>query len=198
MKIDKLVLASRNPHKISEMQQILRPLGIEVLSTQDFPDLKEVTEDQPTLKGNALKKAEYVASATNLPALSDDTGLEVEALNGKPGVYSARYAGRNASYQDNVLKLLDELEGRSNRAAQFRTIVALADGDHEFTFEGVCKGEITKEQRGDKGFGYDPIFKPEGYEKTFAELDSITKNEISHRGRAIQKFVQFLMNESHP
>ncbi|MFD2531725.1 RdgB/HAM1 family non-canonical purine NTP pyrophosphatase [Gracilimonas halophila] len=195
MKIDKLVIASQNPHKIEEMQQILSPLGIEVLSSKDFPDLKDVIEDRPTLKGNALKKAQYVSKETRLPALSDDTGLEVEALNGRPGVYSARYAGRNASYQDNVLKLLDELSGRSNRAAQFRTVVALVDKGLEYTFEGICKGEITTEQKGQKGFGYDPVFKPEGFSKTFAELDSNTKNEISHRGRAIQNLVQFLINE---
>lgn len=195
MKLDKLVLASQNPHKIEEMQQILSPLGIEVLSSKDFPELKEVIEDRPTLKGNALKKAQYVSQQTQLPSLSDDTGLEVEALNGRPGVYSARYAGRNASYQDNVLKLLDELNGKTNRAAQFRTVVALVDEGREYTFEGICKGEITTDQRGLKGFGYDPVFKPEGFDKTFAELDSDTKNEISHRGRAIQNFVQFLIKE---
>jgi XTP/dITP diphosphohydrolase len=195
MNIDKLVLASQNPHKIEEMQQILSPLGIEVLSSQDFPNLKEVIEDRPTLKGNALKKAQYVAQETRLPALSDDTGLEVEVLNGEPGVYSARYAGRNATYKDNVQKLLKELNGKTNRTAQFRTLVALVSESYEYTFEGVCKGEITLEQKGEKGFGYDPIFKPEGFDKTFAELDAVTKNEISHRGRAIQKFVQFLVKQ---
>lgn len=195
MNIAKLVLASQNSHKIKEMQQILSPLGIEVLSARQFPELKEVIEDRPTLKGNALKKARYVSQETQLPALSDDTGLEVEALNGKPGVYSARYAGRNASYQDNVQKLLGELEGKLNRAAQFRTVVALVDNDGEYTFEGVCKGEIITEQKGEKGFGYDPVFKPEGFNKTFAELDSVVKNEISHRGRAIQNFVEFLIKE---
>lgn len=192
MKLEHLVIASRNPHKIKEMQQILKPLGIEVLSTQDFPELKEVNEDQPTLQGNALKKARYVATETGLPALSDDTGLEVENLNGAPGVYSARYAGEDATYQDNVDKLLAELKEKSNRKAQFRTVVALVNESEEFTFEGVCKGEILKEEKGSGGFGYDPVFRPGGYHKTFAELDSATKNEISHRGRAIQKFVEFL------
>lgn len=192
MKIEKLVLASQNPHKIEEMQQILSPLGIEVFSTKDFPDLKEVIEDRPTLKGNALKKARYVSQETQLPALSDDTGLEVDALNGSPGVYSARYAGRNASYQDNVQKLLGELDGNPNRAAQFRTVIALVIEGLEYTFEGVCKGEIITEQRGNKGFGYDPIFLPEGYEKTFSELDSTIKNAISHRGRAMEKLIDFL------
>src|SRR6056297_2346010 len=188
MKIKKLVIASRNDHKILEMEQLLSPLGIEVLSTKDFPNLEEVVEDRPTLKGNALKKARYVAAQTNLPALSDDTGLEVEALNGEPGVYSARYAGPSASYEDNVIKLLDELSGKENRKARFRTIVALVDGDKEFTFEGICNGKIIEEQRGSEGFGYDPIFIPADYEYTFAELDSSKKNLISHRGKAVEKF----------
>lgn len=192
MNIRKLVIASRNKHKIQEMQQLLSPLGIEVLSTADFPELEEVVEDRPTLKGNALKKARYVAKQTGLTALSDDTGLEVEALKGKPGVYSARFAGPNATYEDNLLKLLNELEGKENRKARFRTIVALVDGDEEFTFEGICNGEIIEEQRGTKGFGYDPIFMPEGYDLTFAELDSSTKNLISHRGKAVENFVKFL------
>ena len=189
MNLKQLVIASRNPHKI---QEILQPLGIEVLSTQDFAELEEVVEDKETLQGNALKKARYVASETGLPALSDDTGLEVEALDGAPGVYSARYAGKKASYQDNVDKLLVELKNATTRKAQFRTVVALVNGAEEFTFEGVCKGEIITEKRGSGGFGYDPVFRPDGYEKTFAELDSETKNKISHRGRAIQKFVEFL------
>ncbi|WP_421773955.1 RdgB/HAM1 family non-canonical purine NTP pyrophosphatase [Gracilimonas sp.] len=192
MKLNKLVIASQNPHKIEELEQILRPLGIEVLSTKDFPELEEVVEDQPTLQGNALKKARYVAKETGLPALSDDTGLEVDALNGEPGVYSARYAGKRASYQDNVNKLLSELDGITGRKAQFRTVVALVHSDQEHVFEGICAGEILTEEKGDKGFGYDPIFKPEGFEKTFAELDAGIKNDISHRGKAVQKFVSFL------
>ena len=192
MRLTKLVIASQNPHKIEELEQILRPLGIEVLSTKDFPSLEEVVEDRPTLQGNALKKARYVADQTDLPALSDDTGLEVEALNGEPGVYSARYAGKHASYQDNVDKLLKELDGESNRKARFRTVVALINGEEEFTFEGICPGQIIIEEKGDKGFGYDPIFMPDGFDKTFAELDSAIKNDISHRGKAVQKFVDFL------
>lgn len=196
MKLNKFVIASQNPHKIEEMQQIFKPLGVEVLSTRDFPELEDVEEDQPDLQGNALKKARYVAKETGLPALSDDTGLEVEALDGAPGVYSARYAGENVTYQDNVHKLLDELEDNTNRKAQFRTVIALVDGEDEYTFEGICRGEIIREQKGEKGFGYDPVFKPEGYEQTFAELDAPLKNEISHRGRAVQKFVEFLKEEN--
>lgn len=195
MKLKKLVIASQNQHKIAEMKQILQPLGIEVLSTQDFPGLEEVIENQSTLKGNALKKARYVESKTNIPALSDDTGLEVEALNGAPGVYSARYAGKNATYEKNTQKLLNELDGVENRRAQFRTVVALVTNQDEFTFEGVCKGVIIENPKGSKGFGYDPVFKPDGYEKTFAELDSSVKNDISHRGKAVQNFIDFLLEE---
>lgn len=190
--MDKLILASRNKNKIEEMKELVAHLGIEVFSALDFPDLEEVEEDKPTLEGNALKKARYVNKQTGIPALSDDTGLEVEALDGAPGVYSARYAGEDATYQDNVLKLLAALHGKSNRKAQFRTVVALVDGDKEYTFEGVCQGSIIQEQQGSKGFGYDPIFMPEDFAETFAQMDTSIKNLISHRGKAVQKFVDFL------
>lgn len=188
----KIVLASRNKNKIEEMKSLVAGLGVEVLSALDFPALEEVEEDLPTLEGNALKKARYVYEQTGIPSLSDDTGLEVDALNGAPGVYSARYAGEDVSYQDNVLKLLGELNGVDQRNAQFRTVVALVSETEERTFEGICKGLITEEQRGSKGFGYDPVFQPTGFEKTFAELSSDIKNKISHRGRAIQKFISFI------
>lgn len=190
--MDKLILASRNKNKIEEMKQLVAHLGIDVFSALDFPDLEEVEEDKPTLEGNALKKARYVNQQTGIPALSDDTGLEVQALDGAPGVFSARYAGENASYQDNVLKLLDALKGKENRAAQFRTVVALVDGDQEWTFEGVCKGKIIQEQIGKKGFGYDPIFMPDEFAETFAQMDPNIKNLISHRGKAVQRFLEFL------
>ncbi|GAB5409944.1 MAG: XTP/dITP diphosphatase [Balneolaceae bacterium] len=192
--MDKLVLASRNKNKIEEMKALVSDLGIKVFSALDFPELEEVEEDLPTLEGNALKKARYVHQKTGLPSLSDDTGLEVQALNGAPGVYSARYAGEKVTYQENVLKLLKELGETKGRFAQFRTVVALVTEENEFTFEGICEGEITKNQRGEKGFGYDPIFLPTGYNKTFAELDTEIKNKISHRGRAIQKLISFLAN----
>lgn len=190
--MDKLILASRNKNKIEEMKQLVAHLGIDVFSALDFPDLEEVEEDKPTLEGNALKKARYVNQQTGIPALSDDTGLEVEALDGAPGVFSARYAGENASYQDNVLKLLDALKGKENRAAQFRTVVALVDGNQEWTFEGVCKGKIIEDQIGKKGFGYDPIFMPDEFAETFAQMDPNIKNLISHRGKAVQRFLEFL------
>ena len=193
--MDKLILASRNKNKIEEMKQLVAHLGIDVFSALAFPDLEEVEEDKPTLEGNALKKALYVNQETGIPALSDDTGLEVEALDGAPGVYSARYAGEDATYQDNVMKLLDALKGKENRNAQFRTVVALVDGDQEWTFEGVCKGTIIEEQIGKKGFGYDPIFIPDEFAETFAQMDPNIKNLISHRGKAVQRFLEFLEEE---
>ena len=192
MRPDVLFLASGNPHKIEELEQILKPLGIQLRSTLDFPDAYEVEEDQPHLKGNARKKALFWHQKTGMPTIADDTGLEVAALNGAPGVYSARYAGQNATYRDNVNKLLDELDGTNNRKAQFRTVIAYVTD--EYFFEGVCKGEILTEQKGAKGFGYDPVFRPEGYDETFAELDSKEKNKISHRGKALQKFKKFLIS----
>lgn len=190
-----IVLASRNKHKIEELRSTLAPLGITLKSTYDFPDLEEVIEDRDTLEGNALKKARYVFKETGLPTLSDDTGLEVDALDGRPGVYSARYAGKDATYQDNVDKLLGEMLGVDNRTARFRTVVALITESGVYTFEGVCKGTIIKEERGNQGFGYDPVFLPDGYDETFAELDADTKNEISHRGHAIQKFYDWLKEQ---
>ncbi|MDX1642336.1 MAG: RdgB/HAM1 family non-canonical purine NTP pyrophosphatase [Balneolaceae bacterium] len=190
--LNELFLASGNPHKIEELQQILNPLGIQLKSTLDVADAPEVEEDRPDLKGNALKKARFWFQRTGLPSIADDTGLEVEALEGAPGVYSARYAGEDATYQDNVDKLLRELDGERNRKAQFRTVIAFVTGENEYLFEGVCKGEILTEQRGEKGFGYDPVFQPMGYEKTFAELDSQEKNKISHRGKALERFLEFL------
>ncbi len=192
--MDRIILASRNEHKIEELRATLERLGIELDSALDFPQLKEVEEDKPTLEGNAVKKARYVYESTSLPALADDTGLEVDALDGRPGFFSARYAGEKASYQENTDKLLEELAGVSNedRGAQFRTVVAFVSDDGIFTFEGICRGEILAKPRGEKGFGYDPVFRPEGYQQTFAELDSGEKNRISHRGRAIQKFYEWL------
>jgi len=187
-----IFLASGNAHKIEELRQVLAPLNIELKSTQDVSDPMDVEEDQPDLKGNALKKAKAWYDEMGLPSIADDTGLEVEALGGAPGVYSARYAGENPSYDDNVEKLLRELKGKENRKAQFRTVIAFVDGDKELFFEGVCKGEINQERRGEKGFGYDPVFVPEGYQETFAELSSEEKNKISHRGRAVQKFIEYL------
>ena len=187
-----IFLASGNPHKIEELRQVLSPLEVELKSTLDVTDAHEVEEDQPDLRGNAHKKARYWFQETGIPSLADDTGLEVDALNGAPGVYSARYAGENVTYGDNVDKLLRELDGKSDRKARFRTVIAFLDGNEDPVFEGVCEGIITTHRKGEKGFGYDPVFQPEGYDQTFAELSAEEKNRISHRGRALQKFLSYL------
>lgn len=191
----KIVLASRNPDKIVELREILKPLDIELLSATDFPDLEEVVEDGETLQENAAKKARYVAKETGLPALADDTGLEVEALDLRPGVYSARYAGEDVTYEENVQKLLREMSPfpeEEQRKAHFRTVIAFIYDDEEQYFEGRCPGYILKEPTGNNGFGYDPVFKPKGYNQTFAELDQTEKNRISHRGKAVRKFYEWL------
>lgn len=190
--MNEIVLASRNPNKIEELRELLSLPDLRVLSTADFPELEEVDEDALTLEGNALKKAHYVAMVTGLPSLADDTGLEVSALNGAPGVYSARYAGEQASYDDNVEKLLSEMEDIEQRKAQFRTVVAFVDADKQWIFEGVCRGHISRYRKGVKGFGYDPIFVPDGFEQSFAEMGSKQKNSISHRGLAMKEAVAFL------
>lgn len=190
-----IFLASGNPDKISELKKLLSPLGIELLSTQDVENPGDVEEDLPTLQGNALKKARYWHERTGYPSLADDTGLEVDALKGEPGVYSARYAGEDATYHDNLQKLLHEMEGKQNRSAQFRTALAFVREGGIELFEGFCRGEIMNEPRGERGFGYDPVFRPEGYEKSFAELSPDEKNRISHRGKALQKFILYLEKE---
>lgn len=189
------VLASRNPHKIEELRHLLAELDIDLKSSLDFSELEEVEEDGETLLENAFKKVYYTYFETGLPAVGDDTGLEVDALQGEPGVYSARYAGENATYQDNVNKLLLELENCKQDppfTARFKTVIAFKDDEAEWWGEGICEGKIILKQRGENGFGYDPVFVPDGYDKTFAELDAQTKNKISHRGRAMDKFTEWL------
>lgn len=185
----KLVLATANPNKVKEMRDILSGLGIDVLTLADFPPMDEVDETGDTLEANALLKADAVYRHTGLPSLADDTGLEVDALGGRPGVYSARYAGPNASYEDNVAKLLGELKGvaDADRTARFRTVMALRLSDTEHLFaDGVAEGRIIGERRGADGFGYDPVFLPsDGDGRTFAEMAPAEKNAISHRARAL-------------
>lgn len=184
----KLLIATRNSHKLEEIRRIFDFSGLEVLSAFDFPEIPDVVEDGDTLEENARKKAREMALATGLWALADDSGLEVDALDGAPGVYSARYAGEDCSYADNNTKLLRELDGASSRLARFRTVMALSDPQGAVeTVEGVCPGKIIETLRGEHGFGYDPLFVPEGFSKTFAELSSAEKNKISHRARALEK-----------
>jgi XTP/dITP diphosphohydrolase len=190
----KLVFATHNDHKLKEVQQLL-PEGFEILSLKDIQCFDEIPETGATLEENAKIKADYVTQTYGLDCFSDDTGLLVDALNGQPGVYSARYAGGNKNARDNMTKLLLELKGISNRNAHFKTAVHLNLQGNSYIFEGIVEGIITKNEHGTGGFGYDPIFKPNGYNKTFGELPSETKNTISHRGRAIEKLVEFLKNK---
>ena len=185
-----LVFATHSAHKLEEIRAILKEYNI--LGLNDINCHTDIIEDANTLEGNAIIKANFVTNNYNINCFADDTGLEVEALDGAPGVYSARYAGENCSYQDNVIKLLDALKDIENRKARFRTVIALNLDGRQYTFEGIVNGIITKEQHGEKGFGYDPIFLPDGYDMTFAEMPLEIKNKISHRGIATQKLIEFL------
>ena len=187
----KLVFATNNPNKLKEVQEML-PNTIELLSLSDIHCNDEIDETEMSLEGNATLKADYITQKYGYDCFADDTGLEVESLNGKPGVYSARFAGEPSNSENNMQKLLTELKNKSNRNAQFRTAVSLNINDANFIFEGVCKGGILEKKQGKKGFGYDPIFKPENHTNSFAEMSSEEKNIISHRGIAIKKLVSFL------
>ena len=188
----KLVFASNNAHKLSEIRAILGD-RIEIISLSDLQCHEEIPETADTLEGNALIKARYVWEHYGLYCFADDTGLEVEALDGAPGVYSARFAGEHASFEDNVSLLLERLSGvAAPRRARFRTVIALIDEYGTHLFEGSVDGEITLERSGNHGFGYDPIFRPEGREETFAQLTEQEKNSMSHRGRAVQQLVRYL------
>lgn len=187
----KLVFSTNNEHKLEEVKAILEPY-YQILSLKDIGDDTDIPETGETLEDNALIKANYLWDTYHTNCFADDTGLEVEALNNAPGVYSARYAGEQKSSTDNVAKLLKELEGKENRNAQFRTVIALIIDGKKYVFEGKIKGVITTSARGNSGFGYDPVFQPEGYDKTFAELTFADKNEISHRARAVEQLALFL------
>lgn len=183
----KLVIATRNKHKLEEIHTIFKLPGLTLLSAMDFPDVPDVVEDGKTFEENAVKKAVTLARATGLWTLADDSGLEVDALNEEPGVYSARYAGEPVSYPANNRKLLAEMKSITNRRARFRCVIALASpGGKAQTVEGRCEGAIIHGLRGGQGFGYDPLFVPDGYSETFAEMNPEAKNAISHRGRAFK------------
>ena len=189
-KMDKIVFATHNKNKLAEIQNILK--NYDVVGLRDIGCETDIVEDADDLQGNAKIKADFVTNNYHMNCFADDTGLEVEALNGAPGVYSARYAGEGCSYHDNVVKLLDAMKGIKNRKARFRTVIALNLNGKQYFFEGIVNGKILEEEHGASGFGYDPIFQPEGYEETFAEMPMEVKNKISHRGRAVQKLCDFL------
>ena len=190
----KFVFATNNAHKLEEVTAILGD-KIELLSMKDIHCHADIPETADTLEGNALLKARYIFENYNMDCFADDTGLEVEALNGAPGVYSARYAGDAHNSEANMRKLLQDMEGIENRKAQFRTVFALIINGKEHLFEGIVKGEITKHRCGSSGFGYDPVFIPEGYTQTYAEMGNTLKNKISHRARATQKLCDYLKCE---
>ena len=187
----KFVFATNNAHKLEEVTAILGD-KIELLSMKDIHCSADIPETADTLEGNALLKARYIFENYHLDCFADDTGLEVEALNGAPGVYSARYAGDAHNSEANMRKLLQDMEGIENRKAQFRTVFALIINGKEHLFEGIVKGEITKHRCGSSGFGYDPVFIPEGYTQTYAEMGNTLKNKISHRALATNKLCNFL------
>jgi XTP/dITP diphosphohydrolase len=186
-----LVFATNNQHKLEELQALLES-KIRLLSLNDIGCTDEIPEEQPTLEGNASQKAFYVFNKFSYNCFADDTGLEIEALNGEPGVYSARFAGEGKNPQANMDKVLRLMEKIKNRKARFRTVISLVIDGTETQFEGIVEGEILTAKQGDKGFGYDPLFMPAGFRKTFAEMDMSEKNGISHRGRAVEKLVQYL------
>lgn len=190
-----LIVATSNAHKLHEIRQLI-PATIELIGLGDIEWKEEIPETGHTFAENALQKARFVFERTNLPVIADDSGLQVEALGGRPGIYSARFSGIKATDHENVEKLLFELKGIDNRHARFVTSIALIINGMEYVFEGISDGHISKVRKGHHGFGYDPVFVPEGYDYTFAELSADTKNEVGHRGRAVKKLVSFLI-DSH-
>lgn len=187
----KLIFATHNTHKLEEVQSILG-IDIELLSLDDLHCTEDIPETAETLEGNALQKARYIYDTYHQNCFSDDTGLEIEVLGGKPGVYSARYAGEACHFEDNMNKVLQEMQNATNRNACFRSVIALILNGKEYLFEGKIEGEILTYKKGVEGFGYDPIFQPAGYDITFAEMDIKDKNKISHRGRSMAKLIAFL------
>lgn len=190
----KIVFATNNEHKLDEINKISKG-QLEILSLSDINCHEDIPETGDTLKENALIKAQYVKDTFGLDSFADDTGLEVEALNNAPGIYSSRYAGPECDSDKNMQKLLHDLQDKENRNAQFRTVIALIFNGEEYFFEGIVKGEIIEQKKGTNGFGYDPIFKPTGYDKTFGELSEEIKNSLSHRAIATKKLVAFLLKQ---
>ncbi len=190
----KIVFATNNQHKLDEIKKISKG-QLEILSLSDINCHEDIPETGNTLKENALIKAKFVKDKFGLDCFADDSGLEVDALNNAPGIYSSRYAGPDCNSEDNMQKLLQDLQGKENRSAQFRTVIALIMNGEEHYFEGIIKGDIIHQKKGTNGFGYDPIFKPSGYDKTFGELPEEIKNSLSHRAIATKKLVAFLVKQ---
>lgn len=188
-----LVFATNNAHKLEEINAAVGN-DIKILSLKAIGCIEDIPETAPTLQGNASQKSHYVHQKYGINCFADDTGLEIEALEGAPGVYSARYAGPGHDHEKNMDKVISELESKQNRKARFRTVISLILDKKEYFFEGIVNGSILTERQGKKGFGYDPIFQPEGYNQSFAEMDLTEKNRISHRGLAVQKLIEFLQN----
>ena len=186
-----LVFATNNSHKVDEVKNKLGGL-FEIKTLSEVGCVEDIPETSDTLRGNAGQKSHYLYDRFHCDCFADDTGLEVEALNGAPGVYSARYAGPGKDSEENIDKLLSELEGKENRRARFRTVISLILDGEEYTFEGIVNGTILTERHGSHGFGYDPVFQPDGYNCSFAELSMEEKNKISHRGKAIEQLIRFL------
>jgi len=186
-----IVFATNNPNKIKEVQALI-PSHIKLVSLKEIGCTEDIPETQDTIEGNAIQKADYIKEHYGLDCFADDTGLEVLALDGAPGVLSARYAGPQRNAEDNMDLLLSELKSKDNRSARFKTVIAMHFQGKLICFEGICEGEISKDKTGTDGFGYDPIFKPTAYKKTFAELSLVEKNRIGHRGKAVSKLVDYL------
>ena len=189
--MDKIVMATANPNKINEIQKKIGNL-YQFLSLREIGCNEEIPETADTIEGNALQKARYVSEKYGYKCFSEDTGLEIEALGGAPGVITARYAGENKDPNANMEKVLDELKGKSNRKARFKTVIALRIDNNEYLFEGIVNGTISEEKKGKDGFGYDPIFTPDGYDRTYAEMSIDEKNIMSHRALAVDKLKNFL------
>ena len=187
----KIVIASSNNHKVSEISVKIQPFFDKILSLSDFPEIREIIEDGNTIEENSFKKSRASFEHTNIASIADDTTLEVDALNGDPGLFTARYAGEKATYEENMTKLLDNLDGieDSLRTARFRTIISFVDGKNDFHVEGRLEGRILNKKIGNNGFGYDPIFQSTEFKMSLAEMDSKLKNEVSHRGLAIKNFI---------
>lgn len=188
----KLVFATNNLHKLQEIRNLVSD-NYQIVGLKEIGIQEEIPENQDTIKGNAIEKAKYIFNKYHFPCFADDTGLEVDFLNGRPGVFSARYAGDGCSSDDNVNKLLTELRGSNNRIARFRTVIAFIENkDNVKLFEGIIEGHIAEQKKGSEGFGYDPVFIPEGYNESFAEMNLTFKNTISHRAKAMQEFIKYL------